>query len=223
MNDPRRLGVQTKERLVFGTVKKLIGKGVATVEKATTSSASLPAKVLSSRVVLVGASVSEFWHVDVLYPCVTVEAHYSFDKTPVIEQVLARVPRPDAVIVKQCAAYFPIPLEPRKEMVLGWLDQIRERGAVPIVATVVPVTAAHDRENPDRLDGIIEYNDWIREVGEERGLPLLDLDEALRKSQSDPQLDERWATRDGLHLRRRAYRNRLDPLLAPVLIEALAE
>ena len=151
---------------MFGTVKKIIGNGVAAIERSVHDPASLPTKVRSSRVVLVGASVSELWHVEVYYPFVTVKAHYTFDKSPVIDEVISESPCPDAVIVKQCAAYFPIPLEPRKEMVLGWLDRIREQGAVPIVATVVPVTAAHDRANPERLDGIIEYNTWIRGIGE---------------------------------------------------------
>jgi hypothetical protein len=206
---------------VLGRLKKMAGDGVAALERIVTQPEPLPAAILASRVVLVGASVSVHWHVEVRYPCVSVRAHYSFDKTPVVDSVLARLPVPDAVIVKQCAAYFPIPLETKKQMVLSWLDRLAAASVVPVVATVVPVTVAHDQQNPGRMDGILEYNEWIRCIAGEREMPLLDLESALRRSSEDPHLDEKWATRDGLHLRRAAYRERLDQILGPVLTRAL--
>jgi hypothetical protein len=208
---------------VFGRIKKIIGHGVAAVERSVLPPAPLSSEVLASRVILVGASVSEFWHVEVRYPCVSIRTLYTFDKTPVIDELLSSNVLVDAIIIKQCAAYFPIPLEEKKPLVLGWLDRIHAAGVRPIVATVVPVTARHDRNEPGRFEGLIEYNDWITEISRERGILLLDLEAPIRRSPSDRHLDERWATRDGLHLRHQAYRQRLDPILLPVLGEALEE
>jgi hypothetical protein len=206
---------------MIGAIKHRLRRGIGLAERILVPPATLPVEVLASRVVLVGASVSTHWNVEVRYPCVSLRPLFDFDKTPAVDELLAAEPRPDAIILKECAAYFPGPLEPRKPLVVGWIDRIAAAGVVPILATVVPVTAAHARGAPGRLEGILEFNEWAREVAKERSLPQLDLEAALRVGLDDPHLDPALATRDGLHLRREAYRRRLDPILAPVLVQAL--
>ena len=206
---------------MLGSLKLRIGRGVALVERIVLPPAPLPVKVLTSRVVLVGASVSDHWNVEVRYPCVSVRKVYSFDKSAEIEGLLGERPLPDAIIVKECAAYFPMDLDEAQGLVASWLDRIDEASVAPIVATVVPVTRRNARAHPGRLEGILAYNDWIRAVAGERSISVLDLERALRVGDDDRHLDERWATRDGLHLRRVAYRQRLDPILQPVLVAAV--
>jgi hypothetical protein len=207
---------------VLGTLKLRLGRGLAALEKLALPPAPLPVEVLASRVVLVGASVSDHWNVEVRYPCVAVRKVYSFDKSAEIDRLLDEPPLPDAIIVKECAAYFPLALEPATAQVRSWIDRIRAADVVPILATVVPVTRRHASRQPGRLEGILAYNDWIRSFGAEASIPVLELERALRRSDDDRHLDERWATRDGLHLRRVAYRRRLDPILQPVLVAALS-
>ena len=207
---------------MLGTIKKTVLNGMAIGERALLAPAPLPFRVLASRIVLVGASVAELWHVEVRYPCITVRALYDFDKTPVLDGLLAERPPPDAVILKQCAAYFPGPVEPRRALVTGWIDRLERSEVVPILATVVPVTRAHERTCPGRLEGLLEHNRWTRQLAADRGLAVLDLEAALRLGPEDPSLDPRLATRDGLHLRHRAYRRRLDPIVAPALVEAFS-
>lgn len=208
---------------MLGTLKLRLGRGLAALEKIALPPAPLPIEVLASRVALVGASVADHWNVEVRYPCVAVRTVYSFDKSAEIDRLLAEAPRPDAIIVKECAAYFPLELEGATAQVRSWVDRIRAAGVAPILATVVPVTRRHAGWKPGRLEGILEYNDWLRSYAAGASIPLLDLERALRRSDDDRHLDERWATRDGLHLRRIAYRRRLDPILQPVLVAALSK
>ncbi len=207
---------------MIGTIKKSLSRRIGLLERSLLPPMPLPVEVLSSRVVLVGASVAEFWNVEARYPCVSVVARYDFDKTPVLDQLLARRPLPDAVIIKQCAAYFPAPIEPRQNLVTEWLDRLGDLRISPILATVAPVTDDHDARNPGRMPGIVDFNNWIRSEASFRSVPILDIATALRASSGDPHLPRKLATHDGLHLTRRAYRRRLDPILQSVLIEAIA-
>ena len=171
---------------------------------------------------LIGASISDFWNINVRYPCVEVATRFTFDKSPIVASCLRERPRPSAVILKQCAAYFPLPLDEKKPLIEGWVDQLAEAEIPAALATVVPVTAAHDRREAGRFAGILEYNDWVRAVTDDRGIPRLDLEEVLRISSQDRHLAPQWATRDGLHLRRLAYRRRLDPIVQPLLLELIS-
>ena len=206
---------------MLGRIKLTLGRAAAEVEKRLLPPAPLPAKVLASRVVLLGASVSDHWNIQVRYPCIEVRKVYAFDKSAEIDRLLSETRPPDAIIIKECAAYFPLELAEQKPLVLGWIDSLRARDVVVVMATVVPVTSRHASSRPGRLEGIVEYNDWVRSVASERGLQVLDLERALRTGPDDPHLDPRWATNDGLHLRRAAYRRRLDTIVQPVLVAAL--
>jgi lysophospholipase L1-like esterase len=91
-----------------------------------------------------------------------------------------------------------------------------------VLATVVPVTRGHAAAEPGRAEAVWAFNDWLRELAEASGVPLLDLEAALRCSTADRHLDEQLASPDGLHLRRAAYRTRLDPLILPLLLRTFA-
>ena len=207
---------------VLGKVKLVMSGGLAAVERRILAPTRLPEWARARQVVLIGASVSEHWHPEVCCRGVEVVAHYEHDKTPVIAELLSRRTLPDGVIIKQCAAYFPLPLNALRALTLDWLEQLDERGVATALATVAPVTARHDRDNPGRLSGLLSYNDWVRERGRERAVTVLDLERPLRVGSADPHLDPRWATRDGLHLRHLAYRLRLDRALAAALAEMFA-
>lgn len=198
------------------------------------------------KIVLIGASVGRAWDLPGLPDRHRVEGyafsyigHGGFDKSAPLAQVLyGPEGRPDAVILKECAAYFPGDLAVFKQMMTSWIDQCLEAGVVPIPATVVPVTRSHSFKkfgidivklrNPfrqgipfqyKRQKQILEYNDWIRSYGQAKGLAVLDLEKAVRKSDRNRFLAGRLAKVDGLHLNRKAYLV-LDPIVAPTLESA---
>lgn len=175
----------------------------------------LPARVARKKVILVGASVGKAWRLHLVYPNIRTFALYDFDKTPSIRKAIAA--RPDAIIIKECAAYFPSP-EVDRALVEGWIRQIRSAGIRPVLATVVPVTRAHAQAHPGRADGLWAFNDWLRELAAAESIPLLDLEARLRISDADRHLVTGLDDGDGLHLARTTYRHHMDQLILPLLL-----
>lgn len=65
---------------------------------------------------------------------------YQFDKTNALQQILKRKEnKPDAIFIKECAAYFPGDLSRYQELMKSWINQCKESKVVPIPTTVVPV------------------------------------------------------------------------------------
>ncbi|MBI3929768.1 MAG: SGNH/GDSL hydrolase family protein [Armatimonadetes bacterium] len=184
---------------------------------------TLSAQAAPRTVVLVGASVGEAWDFPQLASrqgksgyALAYEGVYDFDKGAALEQVLSRRPHPDAVILKECAAYFPGDLPSYQKLVKRWVARCRQASVVPILATACPVTEAGEQ-----LQGILAYNDWVRAYAAKEKLVVLDLEAAVRRSRTDRRLDPRCADEDGLHLVPAGYR-RLDQIVFPALDRALA-
>jgi hypothetical protein len=175
----------------------------------------LPATVADKRVVFIGASVGKAWRLHLVFPRVRTLALYEFDKSPVVRQAIAL--RPDAIIIKECAAYFPSSAVQR-DLVECWVQQIREARIRPVLATVVPVTRGHALRHEGRAETIWAFNDWLRELAAAQQVPLLDLETAVRRSADERYLADGLDTGDGLHLARGTYRQHLDSLIAPLLL-----
>lgn len=182
----------------------------------------LPPSVAHLHVALLGASVGQDWRLRLVFPNVRASALYQFDKGPLVQRALTR--RPDLVIIKECAAYFPLPdAEAGQQLVQGWVEQLRGAGIKVALATVAPVTRAHASHEPGRAEGLWAFNDWLRQFAADQGLPLLDLEAALRCSSSDRHLDPALHSGDGLHLARATYRDRLDSLIPALLLRASSD
>lgn len=177
----------------------------------------LPAEVADWKIIFCGASVGYAWRLHLVYPNVRTLTDYRFDKTNIVEEALDA--HPDAVIVKECAAYFPDG-DTDIEVYAGWMRQLREGGTRPIAATVVPVTRAHAQAHAGRAEGLWAFNDELRALCQAEGYALLDLERALRVSANDRHLRPEIADRDGLHLPRRSYRECLDHLVPVALLDA---
>lgn len=175
-------------------------------------------------IILIGASVGKEWDIERFpsragLPQLQAEyhGHYRFDKTPVLDRLLQKDgPLPDMVILKECAAYFPMDPGEGRKLVSGWIDRCRARGVIPVPATVAPVTrpgmlaglVRKIRRRPvpaDRLHGIHGFNDWIMRYAAGEGLEILDLERCLRVSPTDRSLRPDFHSGDGLHLNSRAY------------------
>jgi len=176
----------------------------------------LPPSVAEKRVVFVGASVGKAWRLPLVFPNIQTLDEYSFDKSEPLERAIAA--SPDAIILKECAAYFPSRGDVDTGLVERWVARIRQAGVRPVLATVVPVTAVHARDNPGRQEELTAFNDWLRSYAAAEGIALLDLEQALRVSSADRHLDHRLDSGDGLHLSWQTYRRHLDPLIPPLLL-----
>ena len=175
----------------------------------------LPATVADKRIIFIGASVGKAWRLHLVFPKVRTLALYEFDKSPLVRRAIAD--RPDAIIIKECAAYFPSDAV-RRDLVERWVQQIRAAHIRPVLATVVPVTRGHALRHVGRAEEIWEFNDYLRELAAAQQVPLLDLEAAVRSSAHERYLEEELDTGDGLHLTRATYRRHLDSLIPPLLL-----
>ncbi len=200
-------------------------------------------------VVLLGASVGHAWNIDALPDRIKPSAssssqsyrfefvgEYAFDKTEALNKILKRKQnKPDVILIKECAAYFPGDLPHYQELVKGWVRECKKSGVVPVLTTVVPVTKATDLKSSlkdfikpllgkantsARLESLLRYNDWIKVYAKQEGLTVLDLEAPLRVSETDRRLRADLHSGDGLHLNAQAY-GLLDKIVIPTLDQAL--
>jgi len=196
-------------------------------------------------VVLLGASVGQAWSIEALPDRVAAAqgyrfeyaGEYAFDKTEALRKILQRKEnRPDAVLIKECAAYFPGDLHRYQELLKEWVKECRKANVIPIPTTVVPVVSTKNKPIKEwlkdfiktflgrpttatQLEGIFRYNDWVRAYAAQEGLTVLDLEAPLRTSQGDRSLRVDLHSGDGLHLNSTAY-GILDTIVVPTLDRA---
>jgi lysophospholipase L1-like esterase len=196
-------------------------------------------------IVLLGASVGQAWNIEGLPDRVAAAqgyrfeyvGEYAFDKTEALRKILQwKQNRPDAIFIKECAAYFPGDLHQYQELMKGWVKECKKAGVIPIPTTVVPVVSDKNKTLKDQLmdfikkllgrpttatqlAGILQYNDWVRVYAAQEGLTVLDLEAPLRTSQDDRSLRVDLHSGDGLHLNSKAYQI-LDKTVVPTLDRA---
>jgi hypothetical protein len=189
------------------------------------------AQDIKRRILLLGASVGYEWDLpgwpkrmnDERF-IIEMKPEYSFDKRNALEEILLRPKRkfrltrtylkgffqpalrkPDVIILKECAAYFPGDLEKYKDIIQQMVKRCEDSNIKPVLATVVPVTEEHSLKKPGRLEAILSYNDWIKSYAQKAGLVLIDLESSLRVSEKNRSLRPELTDGDGLHLNRAAY------------------
>jgi hypothetical protein len=144
---------------------------------------------------------------------------YDFDKSEAVAKALgADNAKPAFVVIQECSTYFPGPLDEYKKLFRSWILQIKRAGVRPVIATTVPSAAPSGifgtakewiklrilgRES--QYDQIRHFNDWLRQTAREEGIPVLDLEVSLRRSESDRSMDATYDAGDGTHLNGRAY------------------
>ena len=167
----------------------------------------------SKYVVLVGASVGKGWEFDKIPKrlgwkndiVLGFRARYDFDKSNEINS-LANMPIPvSGVIIKECAAYFPRDTSQSQMLIREWVNSLLSNHVTPILATVIPVTEAHNKSHAGRFNSLLAYNDFIRDYAYRSNILLFDLEKVLRTSDQDRHLREQYAQSDGLHLVTAAY------------------
>jgi len=163
---------------------------------------------------------------------------YQFDKSKALEQILQRKEnKPDAIFIKECAAYFPGDLANYRNLMKMWVGDCLRKGVIPILVSVAPVREPSfwklqywksivkkiiypNRPTVEaRLKDLTTFNDWIRKYALEQNLQILDLERALRVSEIDRHLRADLDEGDGLHLNQKAY-SILDQTILPTLAQA---
>lgn len=183
------------------------------------------------KVLLLGASVGKHWNFSEWPERMNMDGYYfemlpvyTFDKTQGLEEILMRPKRkfrpsrtylksllkpaprkPDVIIIKECAAYFPGDIENYKKLMRSWVNKSIEYDIKPVLATVVPITEAHSHTKKDRLKRLLEFNDWLRQYANDKNLYCLDLEKALRTNEQQRYLRSDLAVQDGMHLNPKAY------------------
>lgn len=176
------------------------------------------------RVTLVGASIGKDWHFDGIGERLKLSGYAfeyigknSFDKSPLIDDLLNRSDKPDAVLIKECSTYFPGDEARYRDAVIRWVGRLRRAGIEPVLVTTAPVaepsaTLARAKNwvkrvigKPTWLDSITRYNDWLKAYASEQGLAVFDLEAAVRRSERERWLKSEYDSGDTVHLNQAGY------------------
>lgn len=178
-----------------------------------------------TRMVLVGASIGRNWHIDQLTKRTQVPGNYrfeylgvnAFDKTPLIQAIESRTEKPQAVLLKECATYFPGDLAAFQAHEKAWVKSLRDAGIQPILVTTAPVAEPKEMlpkfknwvkqiiGKPTWQGSVLQFNDWLKAYAASEGLEVFDLEAALRRSAEDRWLRDEFDNGDGMHLNSTAY------------------
>lgn len=155
---------------------------------------------------------------------------YEFDKTDLVNKALDKKRGiPDAVVVQECAVYFPGNMKEYKNKYKNWIKEIKKAGSKPIIATVVPPakkTGYMDQAKEfikiyilgrdKQIDQIVEFNEWLRQLAKTEDAALVDLEKAVRVSEENRHMKDEFNTGDDIHINREAY-DKLDRIFLKVL------
>ena len=191
-------------------------------------SESYSGELENAKIAFVCASVGSAWNIGEHFPQLNISVYdeYQFDKGYRIQEILD-YERPDIMIIKECAAYFPPDsygslISAYQNLIRDWVNLCRAQGVSPVLTTVVPI----DPHNPSnsgqsQLNSILDFNDWIKQYCSNENISVIDLEKALHTSKTNRSLNPAYDSGDGLHLNERAYSEKLDNILIPALERAL--
>lgn len=218
----------------------------ATAQVIAAEASSKPPGTPPLRVILVGASIGQEWKLHELptrQPVQTLAFEavqaWQFDKSDLIEEALMRParkfrptlgyvkgffrpsPQPaDVFVLKECSSYFPSDRPSDEQMVERWVSTLRAANKRVVLATTVPVTQSRARQYPGKQEGVLAFNEWLRQYAAKQGIALLDLEAAMRTDDRDRFLRDEYTSGDGTHLNRTAY-DVLDRLLVTTLCQII--
>jgi len=178
----------------------------------------------SMRVVLVGASIGKDWHFERIGERVALPGYrfdyvgvYSFDKGPLIHKLVTDPDKPDIVLIKECATYFPGDTKQYQRQFMSWVDTLRAVGIQVVLVTTAPVAEPTEYiprakifvkrliGKPTQLDSIVQFNAWLKQYTQREHIPVFDLAAQLQRSDSEHWLRSEYDVGDKLHLNESAY------------------
>jgi hypothetical protein len=198
-------------------------------ESSTQTSQNYSGELENAKIVFVCASVGAAWNISQHFPQLNIKVYdeYQFDKGYRIQEIL-NSDKPDIMIIKECAAYFPpdsqgTSMGDYQNLIRDWVNLVRSQSVIPVLTTVVPIDP-NNPSNPEgnrQLDSILEFNDWIKQYCIDENISVLDLEKALHASDSNRALNPKYDSGDGLHPNEIAYSEKLDAILIPALENAI--
>lgn len=141
----------------------------------------------------------------------------AFDKSALIQGLVSRREKPDVVMIKECATYFPGRLADYQKLEREWIVTLRAAGIEPILVTTAPLAKPRDAVQrakdvvkkllgrPTWQDSVLEFNEWLKSYAKAEHIALFDLEAVLRTSDKARWLRPEFDDGDGLHLNRSAY------------------
>lgn len=180
----------------------------------------------SPRIVFLGASITQHWDFERELPHLTIVNRGVGGE--LASDLLARFQRdvidlsPRAVVLKLCSINVRPGLEARtlEDAVNMMCDLALAHGIEPVLCTMVPVAKPDARIGDFDVAGrLMQFNDWIRGVAEDRGLRLVDLADAIADEKG---LLPREFAADPIHPNADGYRI-LTGAVRPVLESLVAQ
>jgi len=174
------------------------------------------------RVVFVGASITEAWDFNSYFPGYDFRKviYFDWDKTQVWSQVAAQ--NPDIVVVKECGAYFyadgGTPLGEYENCMVQMVANARSIGAVPVLATTLPIDVGAGGCTQAQLNDIITFDNWVRNYCSSNNITCMDYYEQI--ADGEGQLPSGYHDGDGLHPNTAGY-DALSPIVIPTLEDAI--
>jgi hypothetical protein len=226
------INLKEKDKIAGEEVEETAAEGAqAETEEAGEETAvggvSYSGELENAKIAFVCASVGSNWNINEHFPNLDIQVYdeYQFDKGNRIREILSSN-KPDIMIIKECAAYFPpdsqgSSMSAYQDLIRDWVNLCRGEHVIPVLTTVVPIDPNNPSNWAGQLESILEYNDWIRDYCRDENISVLDLEKALRVSDSDRTLNPRYDSGDGLHPNDIAYSEKLDPILIPALENAI--
>lgn len=176
------------------------------------------------RMTLVGASIGQQWNFDRLHERVKVDGAQfgyvglpAFDKSKAISELATSTDKPDVVLIKECATYFPGDTEVYHRRIDEWVMQLRTAGIQAVLVTTAPVGKPKEYValgriavkrligRPTWLDSVTRFNDWVTAYGRRQRVPVFDLEAVLRRNRGERWLRDEYDSGDHVHLTEPAY------------------
>ena len=144
---------------------------------------------------------------------------YEFNKKEIIDYIIKFKIKPDIIIIKECAEYFPRDEKESVDIILSWVNLLEKNNIKTLIATTCPVTFEHDRQKRGRQESIQRYNELLRQ----KGLNILDLERVLASEETSPYLHKSFAQQDGLHITGKGYKQMDEALLEFLATKGIAK
>ena len=104
-----------------------------------------------THVVLIGASIGKVWNLSTLPERMNNNSYFfeyvnggGWNKSARLKEITSRQrKKPDVIIIKQCAAYFPGDIELYKKLMKQWIVECCNAHIIPVLCTIIPVTRFH--------------------------------------------------------------------------------
>lgn len=211
------------KRKLTGSSKQSHAVDPRAEENAVLIQEALDGKTDSLRVVFFGASITNSWDLDKYFPQIhPINRGVGGFAPDLLSKYKANVLdlRPRAVVIKLCSINVRPTIKGSmlRDVTEMMVDLAQTEDIIPIVATMVPAARpASTVGDFSVVDGINEYNAWVRELASTRNIPMIDHAVAI---ETEDGFLPRDCSIDPVHVNEKGYQIMADAA-RPVIHEVL--